>query len=139
MLTGLQICEQAIVLIPLYTKIDDGITPSYGMDGMGYTLRSNLIVDQIIEPGKILRMKSHETVRMPLNCGAMLYLKSTYARKDLLLITNSPVDPGYNGPLSLNLFNAGDQPVIVHCLGGIAMMVVWQLDTEVAPYNGRWK
>lgn len=139
MLTGKQFCDKHIVDFPLYMKVDDGMTPSYGMDGMGYTLRGNLITDTVIEPGKILRMKSHDNIVMPLNCGGMLYIKSTYARRDLILITNSPVDPGYHGKLSLNLFNAGEYPVTVSCLGGIAMMVVWELGTEVSAYEGRWQ
>lgn len=139
MLTGQQICEQRIVIIPIFIKIDDGIVPSYGMDGMGYTLRGDLNIDTVIEPGKILRMKSHENVNMPANCGGMLYIKSTYARKDLLLITNSPVDPGYSGRLSLNLFNAGTEPVFIHSEGGIAMLVVWAMNEKVAAYDGRWQ
>lgn len=139
MLTGKQIAERNIVSHPLFVKVDDGHTPSYGLDGMGYTIRGNLIVDQIVGPGQIIRMKSHEQVWMPLNCGAMLYIKSTYARKDLILITNSPVDGGYQGLLSLNLYNAGEEPVLVHALGGIAMLVVWQMSEDGPAYNGRWQ
>jgi deoxycytidine triphosphate deaminase len=139
MLTGHRICELNIVSNPIYRKVDDGITPSYGMDGMGYTLRSDRDRSQLLLPGKCLHMKSHETVNMPLDCGALLYIKSTYARKNLLLITNSPVDGGYSGPLSLNLYNAGEEPVIIDHLGGIAMLVVWQMSGKGAAYKGRWQ
>jgi dCTP deaminase len=139
MLTGQQICNLDIIKTAVRHKVDDGRIPSYGMDGMGYTLRSNLPENKVIEPGKTIHMKSHDMIIMPQNCGGLLYIKSTYARQDLILITNSPVDPGYVGYISLNLFNAGTEPVVIYYLGGIAMLVVHQLEGNTQVYEGRWQ
>ncbi len=140
MLTGQEIYDADIVHGAINKKIDNGIIPSYGLDGCGYTLRvEGLHKIASIPAMSYLRFTTYETIFMPNDKMGLLYLKSTYSRQGLILVTNSPVDPGYDGVLTIILFNPNTYPVQVYLDGGVAMLVVHELSHAVESYNGRWK
>lgn len=129
-------------------KYDDGKTPSFGLDGAAYTFRIDPIYAdggktktqrKVIQPGESFVFKTFETVDMPDDCVGTLYIKSTYARQGLILVTNSMVDPGYAGNLTMRVFNTStEDPITINMLGGLMQMIVHKLaePTNMA-YNGR--
>lgn len=139
-LTGQEIHDQRIVRGTTGHKIDDQQLPSYGPDGCGITLRG-LFLQEVnaieVRAGGSISVKTVETVHMPTNMIGRLYIKSTYAREGIMLVTNAPVDPGYNGTLTIRLFNSSDRPKIIWKFGGLAMLVVEELTMEVEAYAGR--
>lgn len=140
MLTGQEIYDANIVHGAINKKIDTIEIPSFGMDGCGYTLRA----EGLDKETKILSMTcktfyTYETIYMPKDKAGFIYLKSTYTRQGIILVTNSPVDPGYTGCLTMILFNCNPFPVTINLDGGIAMLVVHELNSEVEAYNGRWQ
>ena len=140
MLTGEQIWSRSIIRGGECVKVDDGVLPSYGLDGMLYTFRARVAWQHMtIGPLNFLCFDTLETVDMPKNCGGLLYLKSTYSRRGLVLTTNSPVDPGYEGSLKIGLFNGGLEPVKLFGQGGFMQLVVHEMSEEVEAYDGRWQ
>lgn len=139
MLSGKQIWNQGIIVNGLAFKQDDGETPSRGLDGMLYTFGADVYWDKYyIHPGQFLLFHTLEEVNMPIDCGGLLSLKSTYSRKGLILTTNSPVDPGYFGSLSIGLFNCTDELVQLWGRGGFMQMTVHRMEEAAdAPYYGR--
>lgn len=138
MLTGRLIWGRGIIVGGFPQKIDDGVIPSYGLDGMLYTFRADMErVIYELQPLQFALFKTLEYVHMPINCGGLLYLKSTYSRQGIVLTTNSPVDPGYAGKLSIGLFNASAECVYLVGAGGFMQMVVHQMSESVEAYSGR--
>lgn len=119
-------------------KVDDLNIPSYGADGALYTFRGSLERDLVIKPTNSVTISTLESVEMPTNLVGLLYIKSTYSRKGLVLVTNSPVDPGYIGKLTMRLFNSSNEVITLFKDGGIIQMVVHQLTNHVEAYKGRW-
>lgn len=138
--TGQSIIDQQIIIYAAPTKQDNGLLPSYGPDGCGYTMRGTFIdKSEIVEipPFKSVSVKTKEIVEMPNDMAGLLYIKSTYARQGIILVTNAPVDPGYNGTLTIRLFNSSEKTVKIYTMGGLAMLIVYKLIDSVPSYNGR--
>lgn len=139
-LTGQQIIELNIVSNAICTKVDDGHTPSYGCDAALYTLTGAVAwIYFMLPPFASTTFKTFEKITMPFNCSGTLSLKSTYSRQGIILVTNSPVDPGYEGDLTIRLFNSSDTTVTLFGAGGFMQLEVHLLDKETSmPYKGRW-
>lgn len=138
--TGKKLIDREIVFFGALKKQDNGSLPSYGPDGCGYTMRGAFLErSELVEIPSMgsLSIKTFESVKMPTNMIGLLYIKSTYARQGIILVTNSPVDPGYEGSLTIRLFNSGPKSVAIYTAGGLAMLIVHELNDSVAAYNGR--
>lgn len=139
-LTGQQLHDLLIVRGTTRYKVDDRQLPSYGPDGCGVTLRGcfleRVAALEIPAFGSV-SVKTIETVHIPTNMLGRLYIKSTYAREGFILVTNAPVDPGYNGTLTIRLFNSSDKPKLLWTQGGLAMLIVEELTEHAEAYNGR--
>lgn len=143
-MSGELLRKSGIILNGVNEKVDDKILPSYGMDGALYTFRARETFGNLdvyhLPPFRSISLLTLEEVWIPHDCIGRLYPKSTYSRQGVILVTNSPVDPGYKGPLAIRLFNTNfDQTVDIFLRGGLMQMVVDQLDDETRMgYNGRW-
>lgn len=139
-LTGKQIVDMSIVTPAVAMKIDDMDMPSRGMEPNGYTLTSSDTREHVlVKPLATVTFKTHEVVNIPIGYVGTLYAKSTYARQGLILVTNTPVDAGYRGVLTMRFFNSGDRDVLVRPSGGLMQMIVHRLDEQPnEPYKGRW-
>jgi len=140
MLTGAEIVARQLVTPAVSTKIDDGVVPSYGPDPAGYTLTADVDwVHWTLKPLESIKFLTKERVTIPRDYIGLLFCKSTYARRGIILVTNTPVDGGYEGPLTIRLFNSGDEPVLLWGQGGFMQMVVSQATGLESPaYTGRW-
>lgn len=138
--TGQELLALDIIGYGAHKKYDNGSLPSYGPDGCGYTLRGLFLERteyvEIPSFGSV-SVKSFESVKMPNNMAGLLYIKSTYARQGIMLVTNAPVDPGYEGSLTIRLFNSGPKTVAIYTQGGLAMLIVYELNDSVEAYSGR--
>lgn len=142
MLTGKEIWSLRIIENGTPEKIDDGIVPSYGLDGMLYTFRGLTPQDYnflYLAPLQFVIVRTLESVRMPLNCGGLLTIKSRYGRKGIILTTASPIDPGYHGVLAMGLFNGNADTQVIDMRGGIMQMTVHAMSEKVPAYAGIWQ
>ena len=64
---------------------------------------------------------SIEHFTLPPNCFGVLTGKSTLARSGLILNT-TPLEPGWSGYLTLEMFNAADQDLMVYAFEGIGQV-----------------
>lgn len=59
-----------------------------------------------LNAGDFALIMSHEYFKMPLNIACAIGMKSTLARKGLILLAGMQIDPGFEGYLRFGLYNA---------------------------------
>ena len=139
-LTGEQLVKANQIVPGSLTKIDNGVVPSFGPDPGGYTLTGETLwMYYHLAPGKSISFKTTEEVTITEGQIGLLFIKSTYARQGIILVTNSPVDAGYTGKLTIRLFNSSDEYVKLFGCGGFMQLVVSEANLTEVSYNGRWQ
>jgi len=63
----------------------------------------------VIEPAQLGWIKAREEISMPPNMVGLWIQTQTLARKGLLLLNITIIEPGYKGPLSAVLVNFGEK------------------------------
>ncbi len=92
-----------------------------------------------IDPGCFILGRSVEYIRMPIDVIGICVGKSTYARCGVLA-NITPLEPGWEGFITLELSNTGELPVIVYPNMGIAQVVFHRTDHLCErPYTGRYQ
>lgn len=76
----------------------------------------------VLNPGRHFLGESLEYFTIPRNISGTLLIKSTYGRLGLILI-ESVIDPGFNGNLTVSIFNGASCPVMVYLNEGFAQFV----------------
>ncbi len=72
--------------------------------------------------------RSHEYFRIPRDVLALCQGKSTYARCGLI-VNVTPLEPEWEGFITISLVNAGSLPVKVYAGEGIAQVLFFRADT----------
>lgn len=101
-------------------------------DGNGYWL---------LEPHAFCLAYTMEKVNIPANIGCQVSGRSSIGRLGLFVhITAGWVDPGFYGHVTLEIYNANPNPLIVRPGMKIGQFIFQKLDEECeAPYNGRYQ
>jgi len=81
----------------------------------------------ILEPGEFALVAMLETVKLPPNVAANLFLKSSRAREGLNHSLAMWVDPGWDGILTMELSNVGRSPLILTYGQRVAQLVFHRL------------
>jgi dCTP deaminase len=90
----------------------------------------------VLAPGQFVLGHTLEYLLLPANIAAELEGRSTYARLGLEIhMTAGFVDPGFNGVLTLELFNAGPNPVKIYPGLRIGQLRFFECNVSSKPYN----
>lgn len=76
----------------------------------------------ILRPGGFLMARTVEYIRVPRDCGAVVFGKSTWARLAICLNTTL-LEPEWEGEVTLEIANIGDFPVKLTAGDGICQVV----------------
>jgi len=82
----------------------------------------------IIKPAQLVWIRASEDISMPPNMVGLWIQTQNLARKGLLLLNISLIEPGYKGPLSAVLVNFGKNPVHIFPNTKIAKVIFLSLD-----------
>jgi len=91
-----------------------------------------------IKPAELVWIKASEEIIMPPNMVGLWIQTQTLARKGLLLLNISLIEPGYQGPLSAVLVNFGGNKVTVSPDTKIAKVAFLSLDGDATKSVGKW-
>jgi dCTP deaminase len=91
-----------------------------------------------VQAGKSVLACSEEYIRMPVNVVGTVTGKSTYARAGLLVYVTT-IEPGWEGQLTIELFNASRLPVRVYAHEGICQVHFHRIETPGAVYQGKYQ
>ena len=93
-----------------------------------------------IYPKFFILATTKEEVYIPSTMTAFIEGRSSIGRKGLFIHNAGYVDPGFQGQITLELFNCSCRPITIHSGMSICQMVVSYLETPCAkPYSGRYQ
>lgn len=90
----------------------------------------------VLAVGGVLLAETVERIRMPEDCIALVLCKSTWARQFISLNT-TPLEPGWEGTVTLEIKNMNVRPVTLRAGHGIGQLVFVRGELCRAPYQNR--
>jgi dCTP deaminase len=94
----------------------------------------------VIPPLSFLLAVTRERIKLPDNITAFVEGRSSIGRLGLFIQNAGWVDPGFDGTLTLELFNANRLPIRLRAGRRICQIVFAQLDRSTGrPYRGKYQ
>ena len=107
------------------------------LNGAGYDLRIGL--DTVVPPGKHQLVVTMERVGLPDDLAGTLHIRSSLARAGIFA-SLAFVDPGFRGQLTISLFNAGVEPLVMKKGFRFLQMSLHPLAVKThRPYRGTYQ
>jgi dCTP deaminase len=94
----------------------------------GYDVSCN--EDVVMFPRRPSVLVTNETIKLPNNIVAQIWLKTKWARQGIQA-TFGMIDAGFNGTLALSLYNGSDIFIVASKNSTIAQIVFFKLDRNV--------
>lgn len=83
----------------------------------------------VFEPGTFYLSHTLDRVSLPDDLSAMVSGRSSLARKGLIVHTTAGwIDAGFEGDITLEVFNFGDEPVVLEPGDRVGQLVFFQMD-----------
>ena len=92
----------------------------------------------IIKPRESYLITTNESVNMPDDLTANMWLRSTLYRSGIIM-SGGNIAPGYNGVLSFTFFNSGPVEMEVELGARIVHIMFFEILGKSAEYRGQWK
>lgn len=93
-----------------------------------------------LAPGTRYLAHTRETVNLPNDIAAQLAGRSTIGRRGIVVHkTAGWIDPGFEGQITLELYNLGNNHVRLEAGERIAQLVFLKLDSESSGYDGQYQ
>lgn len=94
----------------------------------------------IIPPNSFLLATTKEYIKLPNNLTAFVEGRSSIGRMGLFIQNAGWVDPGFEGEITLELYNANRLPIKLEAGRRICQLVFAFMDQETAsPYRGKYQ
>lgn len=120
--------------IPEYER---GVLDPHSPDNFAWTTISDIAYFDI-PPHSFVLTRSAEYIRMPPDVVAIVTGKSTYARNGVIANV-TPMEPGWEGYLTIELSNTAPLPSRVWCGEGIVQCVFFTGDEPRLSYEGPYQ
>ena len=93
-----------------------------------------------VAPKQFVLATTMEYFRLPDNLTAFVEGRSSIGRLGLFIQNAGWVDPGFEGEITLELFNASDRPIELEAGRRVGQLVFAQLDRDALnPYRGKYQ
>lgn len=94
----------------------------------------------VIPPNSFLLASTMEYIRLPENLTAFVEGRSSIGRMGLFIQNAGWVDPGFEGEITLELYNANCLPIKLYSGRRICQLVLARMDQPAqSPYNGKYQ
>lgn len=94
----------------------------------------------LLEPGKFVLASTREYIKVPSNVTAFVEGRSSIGRLGLFIQNAGWVDPGFEGEITLELFNAGQYPIELIPNKRVGQLVFAKTKTPALnPYKGKYQ
>ena len=118
------------------------ITPDIGFNTFGSDIKyESLDADSIIlRPHSFILATSQEYVSLPDDLTAFVEGRSSIGRMGLFIQNAGWIDPGFEGQITFELFNASDVPIQLTADSRIAQLVFVKMSNPCRrPYKGKYQ
>lgn len=120
-----------------FLAIDEHSTPLISLDKPA--MYKEICKEQIIIPPKAFVLGTTiEYIRLPANMTAFVEGRSSIGRLGLFIQNAGWVDPGFEGHITLELYNANCVPIELKAGRRLCQLVLASLDQESTPYMGKY-
>ncbi|PRS31700.1 dCTP deaminase [Bacillus sp. RJGP41] len=120
-----------------FLTIDEYSTPLISLDKPA--AYKEIYKDHIIIPPQAFVIGTTiEVIKLPNNMSAFVEGRSSIGRLGLFIQNAGWVDPGFEGHITLELYNANRVPIELKAGRRICQLVLAALDQETAPYIGKY-
>lgn len=89
------------------------IGDEYMHQGVIHGFESSGTQSVVVRPGEFLILTSHEKINVPQDMVGHCGLTSVWCRRGLIPLNSPQIDPGFQGIISIPVFNAGDFNVTI--------------------------
>jgi len=102
--------------------------------------REHTAAEFTIPPHTFLLATIQEYIKLPNNLTAFVEGRSSIGRIGLFIQNAGWVDPGFEGRITLELYNASSLPIVLKAGKRICQLVFAQMDQEAEnPYRGKYQ
>lgn len=120
-----------------FLQLDEYATPGISLEKPA--VYKDIHKDRIlIPPNGFVLATTKEFVQLPNNITAFVEGRSSIGRLGLFIQNAGWVDPGFQGHITLELFNANRVPIELTAGRRICQLVFASLDKESEPYTGKY-
>ena len=120
-----------------FLTIDEYSTPLISLDKPA--AYKEIYKDHIIIPPQAFVIGTTiEAIKLPNNMSAFVEGRSSIGRLGLFIQNAGWVDPGFEGHITLELYNANRVPIELKAGRRICQLVLAALDQETTPYIGKY-
>jgi len=96
--------------------------------------------EYIIQPHEFILATTVEYLKLPNNFTAFVEGRSSIGRMGLFVQNAGWVDPGFEGQITLELFNASEVPILLKPLTRVAQLVFCKMSSDCkVPYSGKYQ
>lgn len=117
----------------IYDKVNYAVNLRNNPPGRG--IISNTVA---IAPHSFCLATTKEYVKLPANISAFIDGRSSVGRSGIFVENAGWIDPGFEGEITLELFNATENTIVLDSGTRIAQIVFMWTDTECTPYSGKY-
>lgn len=90
-------------------------------------------------PGCFVLATTWETINLPSDLAAFVEGRSSVGRQGLFVENAGWVDPGFSGEITLELYNASPNPIVLESGTRVAQIIFCQMTAPSAhPYHGKY-
>lgn len=94
----------------------------------------------LLQPHQFVLATTKEYFKIPRHMIGWIEGRSSIGRIGLFIQNAGWVDPGFEGEITLELYNASDRPILLEAGRRVGQMVLAYLDQGVEkPYNGKYQ
>jgi dCTP deaminase len=140
------LCEESIQPASIDCRLGDHFLVVEDRQMHTIDLDSEIIYREIkgptitIPPHSFLLATTMETIRLPKDLVAFVEGRSSIGRIGLFIQNAGWVDPGFEGQITLELYNANSLPIRLEAGRRICQLVFGRLDqAALAPYKGKYQ
>lgn len=94
----------------------------------------------VLHPKQFVLATTMEYIKLPKNVSAFVEGRSSIGRMGLFIQNAGWVDPGFEGEITLELFNASNNPIVLESGRRVGQLVFAKLDQPAKrPYCGKYQ
>ncbi|MBE8162380.1 MAG: dCTP deaminase [Bdellovibrionaceae bacterium] len=122
-----------------FLSLDDSFTECLSLD-KGAKYKEHRQSEIILPPKSFLLATTFERIKLPADITAFVEGRSSIGRMGLFIQNAGLIDAGFEGHITLELFNANSVPIKLQAKRRVCQLVFFDMDQKTQfPYRGKYQ